>query len=400
MVFFSENLDKNACQVCNSSEWLDLPNPVMGQTVTTAGRIIQQSLGKAQCSNCGFVQRIREPFLGLTNYYEQDYENYYERPGTFKFHLERYRILVNWMVSFLNGCKTFDRILDVGCGQGWAMEEMHRVYPQSVIEGLEPSQFNVEVARRKGFVAYEGKLPGISLEEGVYDLVYSNNVIQHVSDARLFLESLKKLVKADGLIVITCPDGSRPNIELLWGDQNFSFLPIHLVKLCRDIGFSTVFWSGSSLSSALPSAQLLLLCKGRALPQYALDYDAIKIDVHSIYEHKCKYLSSFSEIEEYLNLYIKNFSHTYNFGSSYWSSILAAYCPSYWREVSSCLIDGKDENSNHFFLGKEVKNLVSIPLKADDGLVLGTSPVTHTKLRDRFLSCCPNIISWDQYIAE
>ena len=138
------------CQVCRKNNWLNLPDPVPDQAITTAGRIVSEPLGKAQCADCGFVQRIHARFLGDTDYYEQDYAKYYERPGTTQFHIARYRALAEWMTSVLPAV-SYRRILDVGCGQGWAMEAMKAFYPEATIEGLEPSSFNSEVARAKGF---------------------------------------------------------------------------------------------------------------------------------------------------------------------------------------------------------------------------------------------------------
>src|SRR5713226_7144088 len=109
------------CQICGSGEWWDLPNPVKERSVTTTGRIINESLGKAQCANCGFVQRVHAQFLGLTDYYEQDYAKYYDKPGAAQFHNARYRVLAEWMASVLHPLYP-SRILDAGCGQGWTME--------------------------------------------------------------------------------------------------------------------------------------------------------------------------------------------------------------------------------------------------------------------------------------
>src|SRR4051794_2097975 len=105
---------KPACQICGSTEWLDLPNPVADRAVTTTGRIIDEPLGKAQCVHCGFGQRINAGFLGLTDYYESDYASYYDRPGATPFHLARYRILAEWMGTALNPLQP-STILDVGC---------------------------------------------------------------------------------------------------------------------------------------------------------------------------------------------------------------------------------------------------------------------------------------------
>src|ERR1700682_3706841 len=185
-----------SCQVCGSTVWLDLPNPVDGRAVTTAGRIIDESLGKSQCAVCGFVQRIQARFLGHTDYYEQDYAKYYNRPGTTQFHKARYQMMAEWMASAL-GRIAPSTILDVGCGQGWAMEAMKTLYPSAVIEGLEPSHHNARVAREKGFAVYESRVGEGALPGTKYDMVYSNNVIQHVTNARDFVASLKEMISED-----------------------------------------------------------------------------------------------------------------------------------------------------------------------------------------------------------
>lgn len=210
------------CQICKSKDWLPLNEPNLRFSITTAGRVINQPLGKAQCGNCGFVQRVKTDFLGISDYYENDYANYYERPGTQAFHKNRYSEIIAWMSSFILPTHKINKIMDVGCGQGWAMEAMKKKFPFAEIEGIEPSYFNSEKAKEKGFSVFEGKVENLMINDK-YDLVYSNNVIQHVNDASAFLNYLGSIVKDDGIIILTCPDGSKPNVELLWSDQNFSF---------------------------------------------------------------------------------------------------------------------------------------------------------------------------------
>ena len=279
------------CQVCGSNDWRDLPNPVRGRSVTTAGRILDESLGKAQCSKCGFVQRIHAQFLGYTDYYQQDYANYYSRPGTNQFHTQRYRVLVEWMFSVLRPLTPM-KILDVGCGQGWAMEAMKNIYSQAIIEGVEPSRYNSKVAIDHGFKVYEGMLGEVSLPSKSHDLVYCNNVIQHVTNAREFAISLKDAVSDDGVIIVTCPDGTAPNIEILWGDQNFSFLPAHLMRLFKEIGFSVISWFPSPPSPSVPPAQMFFLSKD---PKHANGREGISVpvpNINQIYNSKSKYLES------------------------------------------------------------------------------------------------------------
>jgi 2-polyprenyl-3-methyl-5-hydroxy-6-metoxy-1,4-benzoquinol methylase len=386
---------KATCQVCRGNNWLNLPDPVPDRAITTAGRIVNEPLGKAQCAECGFVQRIHARFLGDTDYYEQDYAKYYERPGTTQFHLARYRVLAEWMTSVLPALP-FRRILDVGCGQGWAMEAMRAFYPDATIEGLEPSTFNSEVARAKGFQVYEARAGKAALLENKYDLVFSNNVIQHVTNAREFVASLKEVVTDDGVIVITCPDGSIPNIEILWSDQNFSFLPAHLIRLCEERGLKGIRWFSSPPSPSVPPAQMLLLSKD-GLKEGKPGMTVVAPNLQDVYKAKCDYLNSFGKIDSHIRSRTERVAYVYNFGASYWSSILAAYCPTYWPKVSACIVEDTG-NVEPQFLDKCVMALNQLQHNETDALVLGTSPATHQALRARFVSSWNTIVSWDDFL--
>jgi len=385
------------CQICGSDSWLDLPDPAEGRSVTTAGRIISEGLAKAQCGHCGFVQRTRAQFLGLTDYYEEDYAKYYDRPGTGPFHAARYRVLAEWMIAVLDSLSP-STILDVGCGQGWGMEAMKGFYPQAQIQGLEPSRHNSEVAREKGFRVYEGRVGDTEMPPVQYDLIYSNNVIQHVTDAREFLASLKEMAGENGVIVITCPDGSIPNIEILWADQNFSFLPGHLLALCEDVGLPAMKWFRSPFSPSVPPAQLLLFDNRRSREAF-VGMDVPAADLKEVYRARCRYLRSFAQIDDYFCSRIKDSERVFNFGASYWSSILAAYCPRYWQQVSACLVD-QTGNGGLEFLDKAVLEMGSIEPRQTDSLVLGTSPMTHEALRPTLSPSWSQVVSWDQFAVQ
>jgi tRNA G46 methylase TrmB len=75
--------------------------------------------------------------LGLTDFYEKNYSLYYDRPGTHQFNWTRYRQIAEWGAhAAAVGPK---RILEVGCGRGWAMAEMSRLFPEAIVKGLEPA---------------------------------------------------------------------------------------------------------------------------------------------------------------------------------------------------------------------------------------------------------------------
>jgi 2-polyprenyl-3-methyl-5-hydroxy-6-metoxy-1,4-benzoquinol methylase len=388
-----------SCQICKAQDWLPLIDPNLKYSITTAGRILNQPLGKAQCKNCGFIQRINSDFLGSSDYYENDYANYYERPGTQQFHKNRYIEIITWMFSRILPTHKINKIMDVGCGQGWAMEAIKEKFPSAEIHGIEPSYFNSERAKEKGLFIIEGKIENLAIKEK-YDLVYSNNVIQHVNDARSFLMSLSSIVKDDGIIILTCPDGSKPNVELLWSDQNFSFLPDHLLELCKGTKFKYYNWTASPVSPSLPSAQMIMLTNNHFYDDLTgTKKNNISDNFDAIYKLRNQYLSSLARVSEYLNEKLENYSTVYNFGASYWSSILAAYCPDYWEKVKCCIIEGSEDNID--FMGKKVYSISKIDICESSAVVLGTSPAWHQAVKNKLTNLnIKYIYTWDHLISQ
>jgi SAM-dependent methyltransferase len=385
---------KKTCQICGSQDWLILNDPVQNASVTTAGRIVNQPLGKSQCKNCGFLQRTRAEFIGFTDYYEQDYANYYNRPGTEEFHKKRYQTMIDWMGNYLPDSFQFKTVLDVGCGQGWAMDAFKNKYSQISITGLDPSHYNVKVAEARGFEVILGKVEELSFKKK-FDLVYSNNVIQHVNDSKQFLKELSARIDDQGVIIVTCPDGSIPNIELLWADQNYSFLPEHLINLGKELGFEILYWGQSLENPSLPPAQLLLLTNNSDYKDKFKNTESATLkNINEVYKMRTDYLGSFNKISEYLIKEIGNYKNVFNFGASYWTSILAAYCPAYWEKINACVVDNNDGFEEIF--GKKVLETKSIN-KSNSVLVLGTSPDSHPILKENLCDYL-KVISWNHII--
>ncbi len=383
---------KKTCFICKSDEWLPLPDPVSFQSVATSSRIVPQPLGKSVCMTCGLVQRVRATFLGLSSYYEEDYANYYERPGTEAFHFKRYQQLVGWMKDHVNENFAFSTVLDVGCGQGWAMDAMSASFPNIDIYGIEPSKFNATIARKKGHKVYLGKIEDLEIDKK-FDLIYSNNVLQHVNDPVAFLTSIKELTSENGVIIITCPDGSRPNIELLFSDHNYSFLPGNLIKM-SGAAFEKVIWDASKEDPSLPPAQLILLSNNSKYTKPELkisDFPQPEIEKSAI--EKIEYLDMLKKLNDHLMTNIQGSGEVYNFGASFWTSVLAAYCTDYWNNVEACIVDNKDAAKE--FMGKKIIALNDIKELENALIVLGTSPATHEFLSQKMNGI--NVIRWDAF---
>lgn len=142
------------------------------------------------------------------------------------------------------------KILDVGCGDGKkSVLFKNKVRSKSII-GIDGVAKRLSVAKRIGvetkFVDIEKKWP---FANNFFDVVISNQVIEHLVDLDHFIKEIKRVLKPGGYCVISTENlASWHNIfALLIGYQDFSH---HLIKkshignpLSPHYGEKTVAWS-------------------------------------------------------------------------------------------------------------------------------------------------------------
>jgi SAM-dependent methyltransferase len=333
------NLNNNRCVSCGSDKWLNIPSANTSQSLTTACVLVNEPIGKAQCQKCGLVQRINEKFLGNTRYYEENYEGYYSRPGAEKFHAIRYNLMCDWIITAITPFSP-DTILDVGCGQGGAMVCLRKRYPASDIFGIEPSVDNALRAEKNGFKIINTKLGDDTEINKQVDLVVAIYVLQHVSDPLDFLKGVKKYLNPNGFAAFIIPKSEVPNIELVWSDQNFSFCAEHTINLAKKAGLDTVSLHENPEGI---SPSWLAIFKGDTTKDKGMSgekkFSLQKIDYKLLYKQRCQYMEAFKELDRFLCSKAKFFKRIINFGASFWTSILAAYCPNYWQKVEFCIVD-------------------------------------------------------------
>lgn len=376
------------CILCGTSRWQTLPSPAPDRSLTTSGSILDRSLGKAQCGNCGLVQLVAHPYLANTDYYERQYA-YYKRTGAEVFDVARYRSLAEWMTGLVAPFQPRS-ILDVGCGRGWTMRAMQELHPQARVCGIEPTESEVGVARESGLDVRQMKLgAGAGLQTEPCDLVYCNNVLQHTPDPLAFLSDMKELTMADGLLVVSCPDASIPDIEMLMGDQNFSFAPVHLAEAAKKAGLQVLRWERCPAKPGLRIEHAILLAKADHLAPHRSP-DIPQFDIEGMYRARSSHLDGWKSLDAYLCDRVKGALRVINFGAGLFSYLLAAYCPEYWKQVRFCTIDRHRGQC----MDKEVVPVQEIEPLPGDYLVFGTNPQAQARLAERFKGSGFETVSW------
>ncbi|MET3559704.1 2-polyprenyl-6-hydroxyphenyl methylase/3-demethylubiquinone-9 3-methyltransferase [Bartonella japonica] len=99
------------------------------------------------------------------------------------------------------------KILDIGCGGGLLCEPMARL--GAIVVGADAAQTNIEVAKihaaQNGLsIDYRATTAEALANEGEkFDIILNMEVIEHVSDVNLFIETTAKMLKPQGLMFVS-----------------------------------------------------------------------------------------------------------------------------------------------------------------------------------------------------
>ena len=96
-------------------------------------------------------------------------------------------------------------MLDLGCSDGvWTLEIARRVGTTD-IHGVEMLERRAAEARKRGIdvVVADVSEPLDAYEDASFDVVHSNQVIEHVRDTDCFMREIRRLLRPDGYVLLS-----------------------------------------------------------------------------------------------------------------------------------------------------------------------------------------------------
>lgn len=172
-----------------------------------------------QCQSCQFVFSQQIPSNDeLDNYYRNYGLNQYLSPLTIK----RYNELLDQFESF----RKTNKILDVGCGLGYFLEEAKKRGWE--VYGTELSDKATEVCVKKGINIIKGALNLSDFEPNMFDVITSFEVIEHINNPKSELAYFNRVLRPQGLVYITTPNFNSLLRYQLKAQYNVITYPEHL----------------------------------------------------------------------------------------------------------------------------------------------------------------------------
>ena len=110
------------------------------------------------------------------------------------------------MLDRLAGCAGFPRnvsVLEIGCGHGWFLDEIKSRGYRRI--GIEPDTYIADYARRAGHEVIAGYFPSALPTTARFEVVFFNDVFEHLPNIHEIVEALKRHTSENGWIVINLP---------------------------------------------------------------------------------------------------------------------------------------------------------------------------------------------------
>ena len=175
--------------------WRDLGFDVAAKAFDCISNATTVDLQK--CDSCGF-QFFNPSLVGDSRFYD---ELFSQSPAGY---YSPMRPEFEWALPIARR-EGAQRVLDVGCGNGFFLEYFRKAGFETF--GLEYSPSAASAAREKGFVIVEKKLGDCMPEDfgGTFDLICLFQVLEHVPNPVQFIRDAARLVKPGGSLIIAVP---------------------------------------------------------------------------------------------------------------------------------------------------------------------------------------------------
>ena len=94
-------------------------------------------------------------------------------------------------------------VLDVGCGTGAVLEQMAAKH--FTVSGVDINDTALAYCRDKGFQVERGSADKMPYASASFDIVFALDVLEHLENPELALQEVKRVLKKDGLFIVTVP---------------------------------------------------------------------------------------------------------------------------------------------------------------------------------------------------
>ena len=235
----------NRCEICGAADWeVVLENH--GPSVCSGRELVQNDtpLVKSLCRGCGFVITSQSPLdTQLDDYYRASYSSKLKTQAYDYINFSKGKRFGEAVNDFVlsHDFSERGRMLDIGCGKGLFERAFRAAYPRWEVEGVDPSERSIEIARQVAPHAdfHCRKFTGADFPARSYDLIAMHTVINRAAP-RTFVGDAAGLLKEGGALSVAVAILPEAPFELYFADHHYMYFRAHVLALAEEFGFQLV----------------------------------------------------------------------------------------------------------------------------------------------------------------
>jgi 2-polyprenyl-3-methyl-5-hydroxy-6-metoxy-1,4-benzoquinol methylase len=147
-------------------------------------------------------------------------------------------------------------IVDLGCGEGIALEKLGQNFPEKKVIGVDLEIENIEICRKHGLTAIYADVCELPIPSGSFDACLCIDMLEHLKNPLQSIREIFRILKPGGRLLIVVPN-----------DRNFFFARLALLMFKEafyDVGHQRQ-WRPKDLINLLTHEGFTIIAK-RNLP--------------------------------------------------------------------------------------------------------------------------------------
>ena len=180
------------------------------------------------------------------------YTKYYTRKSISELRMPQFGTFKAWLDGVADVCqyvKPGSKVLDIGCGSGENLLYLKSIGCEAI--GSDADQNLAALAEKYKLNIRIGMFAPSAFDEGGFDYVIMNQLIEHMPNPLIFLQSVKTLLKPTGKVIL-----ATPNIEgwgrKIWGKRWLHWhAPYHVTFFSSDSLEKTIALSGFKMEKKI-----------------------------------------------------------------------------------------------------------------------------------------------------
>jgi len=211
-------IDIKVCPYCGCEYRAIIAEQVHGDKYLS---LVDNDLNKVRrfwykCNECNFIYRSPMISPEEASILYSKYRTFEFRKTTPEDYFDRLTSIENTesetyaKAEFVNeNVNDVSSILDVGCGGGVFLFQLHKFFPSAYLLGLEPNREYAEMIRKKMNIDVIEDYYKIDNLDKRFDLTVSTDVIEHIHDLNVFWEAAIKNIYRGKYLFIDIPSSDN-----------------------------------------------------------------------------------------------------------------------------------------------------------------------------------------------